>query len=248
MNYIKNHVFHLKIIGHNSSRFDLPCLQNELFKICDLSKVKVIRKGCALFSLIVDKLVFYDSMNFVPSMSLQKFASTFDVRVPKGLWPYEMFSSLNEIEKCIEYPPISAFRSSLRNRIDPEILTENLKQVQVNFTTKLEMLNFFGIEDLCDLYVLPSEYVIAKTEFDEKKRQGIWTSMLCALRKYNLDDCMILHAAMSNFCEMVNVCFGAEVLSHLTLPSLAEGKFDCHIIYMMIHISYMVTIFFKLRM
>ena len=85
MRYISKNIFPLKLIAHNGSRFDLPALQNELFKLVDPSKISAIRKGASFFSLSVDLLTFLDSTHFVPNMKLAKFCKTFNVETPKGI-------------------------------------------------------------------------------------------------------------------------------------------------------------------
>ena len=88
--YFSKVIFPLKLIAHNGSRFDLPALQNELFKLVDPSSIKCIRKGASFFSLSVDQLTFLDSCHFV-NMSLAKFCQTFQVQTPKGSLNFIMF-------------------------------------------------------------------------------------------------------------------------------------------------------------
>ena len=224
INYISANIFALKIIAHNGSRFDLPALQDELFKFVDVSQLKAIRKGSSFFALSIGQLTFMDSMHFVPNMSLAKFCQTFEVPTPKGLWPYEHFKSAKEILKCTTYPSIRAFYSSLSKEINSEKIASEFEEFQSNFSSPEKVCEFFGIEDLNqELFVSPKEYYHAKKEFDEKIDNGEYTSMFCVLKSYNLNDCRILHHAMVNFCKMVKLAFNAEVLSKLTLPGLAEG-------------------------
>ena len=162
-------------------------------------------------------------MHFAP-MSLRKFAQTFNVNTPKGVWPYEYFTCLEEIENCIEYPPIGAFKSSLMQKIDGDDSLAEWNELKNNFDSMTEMCEFFGVEMFTnDIFVSPKAYFIAKKEYETRVSNGEWFSMLCVLKDYNKNDCEILYAAMKNFIEMVRQEFGAHVLSKMTLPGLAEG-------------------------
>ena len=225
MNYIKNHVYSLKLIAHNGSRFDLPALQKILFKIVDPAKISAIRKGCSFISLTIENLCFLDSMHYVPSMSLAKFAKTFEVEESKGIFPYEFFRSVKDIENCKEFPSIQAFFTSLTKRIDAELVKAELDGLRSNFKSEEEIWAFFGYDfsELERVFVSPKSYFMAKTEYLEKVSAGEWFSMLCVLKNYNLSDCRILYESMSNFIRMVKNAFNADVLQHMTLPGLAEG-------------------------
>ena len=217
----------IKLIAHNGSRFDLPALQRELFRFVEPEQVKAIRKGCSFISLTIENILcFIDSMNFVPGMSLSKFSKTFNVEEQKGVWPYEYFSSLQDIMDCKEYPPIEAFYSSLMRKIDSNQIEQEWNELKTRFSTPDEMNDFFGIDMFCSqkVCVSPKDYFFAKTEYNEKRANGEYESMLCVLKFYNLSDCRILFEAMKNFIKMVKVAFGADVLSKMTLPALAEGN------------------------
>ena len=224
LHYIRTNIYNLRLIAHNGSRFDLPAMQNELFSVVDPQTVKAIRKGCSFISLMTENLTFLDSMHFVPSMSLQSFCKTFDVEVPKGIWPYEYFKNIDEIYNCTEYPPISAFYSSLR-KIGNNVIKDQWENLSANFVSAEEKLQFFGLEsfDAEKIYISPKDYYEAKNEFQDKTMMGEWRSMLCVLEDYNIKDCKILYMAMTNFISMVRLAFNADVLTKMTLPGLAEG-------------------------
>ena len=100
-----------------------------------------------------------------------------------------------------------------------------MEELRSEFSSEEEMYDFFGAEIDEELFVSPKEYFFAKKEFDDKIVTGEWESMFDLLVFYNLNDCEILHKAMTNFCKTVKIAFDAEPLEKITLPGLAEGKF-----------------------
>ena len=225
--YLSKNVFQLKCIGHNSSKFDLPALQQEIMQIVDLKEIKAIRKGASFFSLSIGQINFMDSMHFVP-MSLANFCSTFNVQQEKGVWPYEYFKSEAEIFNTKEFPSITAFHSSLCRKNETEKFAAEFQELLSKFSSESEMKMFFGIKSFIgnDFYVSPKDYFVAKNKFDGKMKSGEWTSMFDMLVEYNMQDCIILHKAMSNFSETVSIAFQTEVLAKLSLPGLSEGMFS----------------------
>ena len=214
------------MIAHNDSKYDLPALQKELLLSVDPESINVIRKGCQFVSLTIDNLAFLESMQFSPNFSLTKFAQTFGVPESKGAWPYEYFKSVTEIEQCVNYPPITAFESSLMKRIDEEKILAEWQELEPKFDGSSEMLDFFGISPKTNpkkMFISPMAYFDAKNEFIDKLKSGEWQSMLSVLRTYNENDCVILHKAMAKFIRMVKIACNADVLTRLTLPGLAEG-------------------------
>ena len=112
--YLQN-VATLKVIGFNSGMYDLPCLMNQILGLVDLKKVHVIKRGETIFSLSFDGLSFRDCMNYSGPMSLSKFAAIFELPISKGIFPYEKFRSISEMEKTKTWPSYRDFWSSLPN-------------------------------------------------------------------------------------------------------------------------------------
>ena len=223
MKYLSQNVFNLKLVAHNGSNFDLPALQDEIMKVVNPSDIKAIRKGSSYFALTIGRLSFLDSMHFAP-MKLSKFCSTFEVETPKGVWPYEFYKSDSEIKNSTSFPPITAFYSSLNRDDNDEKNQKEFLELKSNFASETEMCSFFGVETLNQHFdVSPKEFFTAKNDFEQKMASGEWRSMFDMLVHYNMNDCIILHKAMSNFCVKVKEAFNTEVLSRLSLPGLSEG-------------------------
>ena len=155
---------------------------------------------------------------------MSKFCSTFEVETPKGVWPYELYKSESEIKNSTEFPSITAFYSSLNRDDNNEKYQTEFRELQSKFISETEMCSFFGVDTLKQNFdVSPKEFFTAKNDFEQKMASGEWRSMFDMLIHYNLNDCIILHKAMSNFCVKVKEAFNTEVLSRLSLPGLSEG-------------------------
>lgn len=61
--YIKS-IMCLKIVGFNSSGYDLPVLLNAIIEVVGPGNIKIIKKGNSIFDLRVDMLCFRDCMNY----------------------------------------------------------------------------------------------------------------------------------------------------------------------------------------
>ena len=145
------------------------------------------------------------------------------------------------------YPPISAFSSSIGKKVDRDLFLDEFFQVSENFVSLNETLNFFGIdiitfygeldEDEKDtirghLHVSPLIYYEEKKIFDENMKNGSFSSFLCVLKKYNLQDCIVLYKGLKNFEKTLSECFNVDLFQKISLPSLSE-----HILWSMIDTS-----------
>ena len=61
--YIKS-IMCLKIVGFNSSGYDLPVLLNAIIEVVGPGNIRIIKKGNSIFDLRVDMLCFRDCMNY----------------------------------------------------------------------------------------------------------------------------------------------------------------------------------------
>ena len=244
--YIRR-MFNLNVIGLNSSRFDLPCILEHLLTFCDLENIKLIKKGSSVFSLNYESLLFLDISNFFPG-SLSSFCKSMGVVECKGVWPYEYYRSVTEIQNSKTYPPVSAFATSLAV-IDKSNFLDELKILFSDFKTFGELMNFLGLSlfpekhnqiifpDLSPeeqtlllekIHISPKDYSIQKNYFNEKIKNKEFNSMTCLLKEYNLNDCKILFLAIKNFNSNMMGAFGTPLLSKLSLPGLAESILWSH--------------------
>lgn len=241
LNLLKE-IFKINIVGFNSGRFDLPIIFEHLLKSCDLSEINVIKKGSSFFSLEYKGLCFRDASNYIPGTSLAKFCETFQVPSPKGIFPYEYFADISQMRETQEYPPISAFFTSLKE-VDKTTFVEKFEKLFVHFLDFSELVNFFGLKGfakyndlLCfprltetekesllnQIEICPDQYFEAKNNYDLKIQSGEFTSFLDELIFYNLHDCEILYQALENYDLSLQKCFAVNLLSKVSLPALSE--------------------------
>ena len=239
----------LKVIGFNSSGYDLPCLLSMMVEVMGPSKVKVIKKGNSVFDLNIDKLSFRDCMNYCGPMSLAKFAKIFKLPISKGIFPYEYFRSIGEMREQISWPEYTAFRSSLPTKtinftseignILQEKSKYNMKTLKDVFhvfkfdcsTFPSEILNMEYLPELCPTQMeliqnhftlSPLNYINQKLSYESACDSGEYTNFADYLITYNLLDCELLTQAMSKFIDVFDRCFNVSILDKLSLPGIAE--------------------------
>ena len=123
--YLKAHI-QLPVYGFNSSRYDLPIIFPYLIKVIDRSEidrksVSLLKKGLKYFSVKIGDLHFKDLLNFTCPMSLEKYLSTWTRSEIKLVYPYEKFSSIEEIRNCKVFPPIEEFKTTLKPTVDEKV-------------------------------------------------------------------------------------------------------------------------------
>ena len=246
--YIQN-IATLKILGFNSSSYDLPCLLNSILELVDVSKVHIIKRGESIFALNFDGFSFRDAMNYCGPMSLEKFASIFKLPISKGVFPYEAFSDINQLRQTITWPSYKDFSSSLPSKAQ-DFTTEIKHILYLPLIYGLEnfgqFLDFFSIEIDCDqtcrtaenlpiltpeqmdklkkqLPMSPKLYFQQKFEFEERIQSGQYSSFLNHLIAYNLLDCRVLTDAMKRFLEIFKMCFDVCLFERLSLPAISES-------------------------
>jgi len=70
-------------------------------------------------SLVAGRLSFKDLMLFTCPMSLDKYLKTWGSEAEKMVYPYTKFKSIEEMRKCVEFPPIEDFLTD--KSINPQI-------------------------------------------------------------------------------------------------------------------------------
>ena len=247
-NYLRN-LGRLKILGFNSSSYDLPCIVNHILELKAPEDVHVIKRGESLFALDVNGLSFRDAMNYCGPMSLKKFAAIFQLSISKGIFPYEKFHSIAEICQTTSWPSYKDFASSLPSRKE-NFLSEintilNLPMVY-GFENFGQLLDFFQIELEIDqgkknsaflpelsetqmdnlregFPISPEEFLSQKFEFESKINTGEYESFLDYLKYYNLLDCDLLTLATKKFLEIFSNCFDVCLFERLSLPAISES-------------------------
>ena len=114
----------LPVIGFNSSKYDVNAMKSGLFpsllQYCvqneeGMRQMNVIKKLNTYMSISTEKLKILDILNFLaPNTSLAKFLKSFKIDEGKGVFPYEWFTSLDQLSET-QLPPHEAFFSKLKN-------------------------------------------------------------------------------------------------------------------------------------
>ena len=105
----------LGVLGFNSQRFDLPLLYPGMVKIYKEKGAEptIIKSGNGLIRLQCFNNWFGDIKKYIAGGSLANFAETWGVDTPKGIFPYDAFSSIRQLRSCVEWPPMDLFVSCL---------------------------------------------------------------------------------------------------------------------------------------
>ena len=124
-NHLKNFIT-TPVYGYNSSRYDLAIIFDLIVKVFDESgidrkTVHLLKKGTAYFSCVFGNLHFKDLLNFTCPMSLDRYLKTWTSDCVKMVYPYELFSSIDEIRAQKTFPEIEDFKTALKPEIDEEV-------------------------------------------------------------------------------------------------------------------------------
>ena len=116
----------LSVFGYNSSRYDLPIIFNKIIEILDFEnfareKISVLKKGLSYFSINIGRLHFKDLTCFNCPMSLDRYLKIWNGEQQKLVYPYERFSSIEEIRLCKTFPPIQDFMTTLKPEVDADV-------------------------------------------------------------------------------------------------------------------------------
>lgn len=239
----------LKVIGFNSSGYDLPCLFNLIVEVVGPSKVKVIKKGNSIFDMRIDQLCFRDCMNYCGPISLAKFAKIFNLPIAKSIFPYEYFGSIQEIRDQKTWPNYSAFASSLPKKCQnylTEVGSILQQKEKYNIATLEELFNEF--EFPCESYsaqtltstflpelsisqqasikqyfaISPIDYLNQKIAFSDSISSSRYKNFESYLVEYNLLDCDLLTQSLIKFIEVFDRCFNVSLLDKMSLPGISE--------------------------
>ena len=153
----------LPVFGYNNYKYDNFVIFDHLLKVLDKkqippSNIKLLKKGPHYFSVQFLNLHFKDLINFSIPASLDKYLQTWTNKFQKLAYPYERFSSINEIKSCLEFPPKKDFFSSIKGDCDDELYTKckkiydfhhNLPETDPNYWPNFESyLKYYNLSDV----------------------------------------------------------------------------------------------------
>ena len=151
----------------------------------------VLKRGARYFTISTPEIIFNDSLNFTAPCNLSSYLDQWKVTEKKSIFPYQYFSSVEDMVQCTEFPPIEAFYSSL---------SKSTVEAEIYNATKLYY-------DNCKL--LPDHH-------PEKIRH-----MGDFMAYYNKLDVFPLVEAMNKSFECFHKYFGLDATQYLSLPKIA---------------------------
>ena len=77
------------------------------------------------------EVVFKDVRHYTSPCNLDKFLKTWQAPAEKSVFPYQLYSSIEELEQATEFPPIEDFYSDLKQVIFQFIHCSNLLIIQL---------------------------------------------------------------------------------------------------------------------
>ena len=124
LRFLKTYL-NLPLIGFNSSRYDLVILMKKVMtaleELGECENLSLLKKGAGYFHVHTGSLVWKDLLNFTPPTSLDNFLKTWEIGFEKLCFPYELYSSITELQNAKEFPDISCFKSSLGKDVEPDL-------------------------------------------------------------------------------------------------------------------------------
>ena len=82
----------------------------------------VLKRGARYFTISTNEIIFNDCLNYTAPCKLSGYLEQWKVVEKKSIFPYQLFSSVEEMVSCTEFPPVEAFYSSLsKTAVEPEI-------------------------------------------------------------------------------------------------------------------------------
>ena len=111
-----------------SGKFDIPCLITYFATYCHEKNLKkmILKKTASYFTLELIKdeklptekrISFRDVRNYCPPCGLDKFLRTWEAPFSKSIFPYQRYSSVEELSQATEFPPKEDFFNSLKQVI-----------------------------------------------------------------------------------------------------------------------------------
>ena len=186
----------LNCFGFNSAKFDLPTIAGPLFlELSETSyKVDIMKKMSSYFMISTEKFSFKDCLKFTAPCSYDKFAKVWNAPTSKSIWPYNFYTSVEEIRGAKKFPPYAAFKSELNPNKTP-----SMQQY---------------IEAKTEFY---------RRKLLPKGHPDKLATMLGWLKYYNLQDVRPLATAIENCFTSYEQYFNVKPMIAASLPSLAQS-------------------------
>ena len=190
----------------------------------------VIKRGSKIILLQYRQISFVDAMAFGPGCSLDDFGKMWGAAVTKGCFPYEKYTTIDQLLQDTNWPSILDFKSKLSNKIykySKQHLMDKYQQIQCHLSiTRDEFLSKVkgkenqasSLDSPVDLDVYCKMWIV----FEHGKRNQSITNMMDFLCYYNALDTEVLTEAMQKYISSFLGNFGICPNEFVTLPGIAE--------------------------
>ena len=81
--------------------------------LSDDSSISCLKKGAQYFSIYTDLFTFTDVLHYTAPCNYSNYLKQWGVVEEKSIFPYQYYSSIEELKEATEFPPIEAFYSDL---------------------------------------------------------------------------------------------------------------------------------------
>ena len=251
--YLRN-LFALKVVTFNGERFDVPIIFPALLKLWNLKSstnkfdpLSVVRRGLGIMTVEFRQIRFVDVRNFFPSGNLDKFGKIFKVEDVKLCFPYEEYKNIEELKQATEWPPFSAFGSTISCYNDISKMKDRLKIafLKAHEFFQISCMDFFDQLDIYEAFTNftptsefpenlvfsnlatqifstdPVLYVESWIKFEELKILGECENMFDYIRIYNAIDTKVTTAAFTKMVKLFSAQFGENLLDYPSIPGVA---------------------------
>ena len=188
----------------------------------------VIKRGSKIIFLQYRQIAFVDAMAFGPGCSLDDFGKMWGANVRKGCFPYEKYTTIEDLAKDTQWPTLEDFKSKLSCKTynySQQQLDDKYQEIQTKldiskqeFFTKIGRLEMDSFESPIDLNVYCQMWIV----FEQGKRNKSINNMLEFLCFYNSLDTEVLTEAMEKYISSFLENFGVCPNEFITLPAIAE--------------------------
>jgi len=97
----------------------------------------MIKQGTSYRSIYVEKkFAFLDTLHFTSPCSYSGYLKQWGVEEEKSIFPYQYYSSVEELEESTEFPPKTAFYSDLTGRT---VSDEDYNNSKTEFDTRSQL-------------------------------------------------------------------------------------------------------------
>ena len=216
----------LKILAFNGERYD--CVQLYPFLVVLFGErneeTSVIKRGSGIMSFTSEKLCFLDVINFCGHMSLKQFGKNYGgIEVEKGIFPHRCFESIEEMRKCVKFPPYDEFKSDLNppNNDDLKKNFDEYRKYKSNLYIEFEDDLFAEISP-DGFHTSVDQYLLNLKEFETKILNNEWNSFVDYTTKYCLLDVDVLMSGMTKYINIFIDEFQISPIDSISMPALAS--------------------------